>query len=249
MKCPKCGFEQPQALECISCGIIIRKYNEHPMRPPPGSVPETQSPKDTSSGLPVKSFAVALLSLIIILYGAFDWWSSRPVSHGPGVMAQDPPEQTAPSTAPFAFKAYQVTPLADFHVNARVLSKKKYSFGRESDLAPIDLALGWGRMSDESVLQKLKIHQSNRFYFWSTDQFPIPKNEIETHSANMHLIPADSSVLKQIKAARTGDIVDFDGYLVQVTGEDNWKWKSSLSRNDTGNGACEVIFIEQFQIQ
>ena len=39
---------------------------------------------------------------------------------------------------------------------------------RESDLAPVDLALGWGRMSDEAILKDIQISQSGRFYFWHT---------------------------------------------------------------------------------
>ena len=104
-------------------------------------------------------------------------------------------------------------------------------------------------MSDETVLDKIKIRQSNRFYFWSVKQFPIPQKKIETQSANMHLIPADNAILKQIKTARAGDIVDFTGYLVKVTGADGWKWKSSLTRNDMGNGACEVVYVEDFEVQ
>ncbi|MGB9499438.1 MAG: hypothetical protein ACKVE4_06745 [Dissulfuribacterales bacterium] len=89
--------------------------------------------------------------------------------------------------------------------------------------SPIDLALGWGSMSDEAILEKIKIRQSNRFYFWSVKQFPIPQKKIESQSANMHLIPADNVILKQIKTARTGDIVNFTGYLVKVVDADGWK--------------------------
>ena len=30
MKCPKCGFEQPESPECLSCGIIIAKFQKPP---------------------------------------------------------------------------------------------------------------------------------------------------------------------------------------------------------------------------
>ena len=29
MKCPKCGFEQAEALVCASCGIAVNKYLQH----------------------------------------------------------------------------------------------------------------------------------------------------------------------------------------------------------------------------
>ena len=137
---------------------------------------------------------------------------------------------------------------ATFKLKARVLSRERYYTGREAQLAPVDLALGWGRMSDESVLDRIDISQSGRFYRWQTDKFPIPPREIEINSANMHLIPADVAVEDDIKSAVKGNIVKLQGYLVFVKHPDGWKWRSSLKRGDTGDGACEVVYVESFEI-
>ena len=61
-------------------------------------------------------------------------------------------------------------------------------------------------MSDERVLENIKISQSGRFYHWRVDAFPIPRREIETHSANMHLIPANDFVEKAIGKIRQGGL-------------------------------------------
>jgi hypothetical protein len=138
--------------------------------------------------------------------------------------------------------------LADFTIRARVLSKKTYRTGRESQLSPVDLALGWGPMSDERVLEKVSIRQSNRWYFWQVREFPIPRREIERHSANMHLIPASSTVTDQLKSVREGHIVQFSGKLIRAHGDNNWRWTSSLTRDDTGDNACELVWVEEFEI-
>jgi hypothetical protein len=104
-------------------------------------------------------------------------------------------------------------------------------------------------MSDESVLERIDISQSNRYFHWRTDNFPIPRKEIETQASNMHLIPSNETIEKAIKQARKGEIVSFSGYLVRVDAEDGWHWVSSLSRSDTGGGACELIWVESFQIE
>jgi len=44
---------------------------------------------------------------------------------------------------------------------------------------------------------------------------------------------------------RPGEIVNFSGYLVQVNKPNGWKWKTSLTRTDTGFGACEVVWVER----
>src|SRR5689334_16239404 len=144
---------------------------------------------------------------------------------------------------------YSLKPLAKFSLSARVLSRADYSWDTESKLAPVDLALGWGRMSDSVVLDKVDVSQSGRFYYWRVHEFPIPEREIIESSANMHLIPGAADVEHEIKRTRAGDVVEFDGYLVEVTGPNGYRWVSSLSRSDTGAGACELVWVEHFAIQ
>lgn len=176
-------------------------------------------------------------------------WRDEVVDTGPGVLAADPPTQTAPARADaFDLGGYRVTPLADFRIRARVLSRRDYRFDREADLSPLDLALGWGRMSDAEVLADIEISQSGRWYRWHADNLPIPRRELETHSTNAHLIPADARVADTLDRIRRGQVVEFEGRLVRVEGDDGWRWVSSLSRGDTGQGACELIYVERATI-
>ncbi|MDY0250880.1 MAG: hypothetical protein RBR45_12625 [Pseudomonas sp.] len=172
------------------------------------------------------------------------------VQLGPGVMAPaDPQQSTLPSSVQHRVNEYDLTELAQFDIKAKVLSKKDYHVGREADLSPTDLALGWGNMSDESILEDIKISQSGRFYYWRVDSFPIPRKEIETHSANMHLIPANDSVKSTLSQIKKGSIIEMSGSLVNVMANNgDWRWSSSLTRNDTGNGACELVWVKSLRI-
>jgi hypothetical protein len=190
--------------------------------------------------------------LIALLIGLLAWMlQSRHdrVELGPGVRAPDTPEQLAPETPDsFDLKGYRITPLADFRVRAKVLSRETYSLGREAELSPLDLALGWGRMSDEAVLQQIDISQSGRWYRWRTPKYPIPRREIETHSANMHMIPADDYVEDALDDVREGQVIELSGQLVAARAEDGWHWTSSLTREDTGARSCELVFVERVRI-
>jgi len=171
------------------------------------------------------------------------------VNLGPGVHAKESPRQTGikvPSS--FEHGDYTVTPMARFWIRAKVLSREDYSFDREADLSPVDLALGWGNMSDEAVVEQIEISQSGRWYRWSTREPPIPPREIKTHSANMHLIPGDDLVESEIDKVRSGEIIELSGSLVKIKASDGWSWKSSMTREDTGARACELIWVDQFQI-
>ncbi len=192
-----------------------------------------------------------LLFLLVLLVAGWKFYNhSSQITLGPGVFADGVPQQkNGQSFAAHRIDDYNIKGLAKFHIKAKVLSRKNYYIGREADLSPTDLALGWGNMSDESILDKIKISQSGRFYRWNVDSFPIPRREIETHSANMHLIPINDLVKMDIDRAKQGDIVEISGDLVEATSnKDNWRWKSSLTRNDTGGGACELILVKDFEI-
>ena len=191
-----------------------------------------------------------LLSAVVIVGGWALWPSSQFTSYGPGILAPDAPAQTevGASAGDLEWPGYALTPLATFKGKARVLAREDYMLGRETDLSPTDLVLGWGPMSDETVLAEISIRQGNRFYFWHVDAFPIPRREIELNSANMHFIPANQQVADALDDVNPGDLIAFDGFLVKVHADDGWRWRSSLTRNDTGNGACELIWLRDLRV-
>lgn len=196
----------------------------------------------------VRYLLLGLAGLIVVA----SWrHAHRPVAHEAGVLVPEAPVQESVDANPPSLEknGYTIKPLAKFALAARVLSRADYRWDTEAAVAPVDLALGWGRMSDTSVLDKIEISQSGRFYSWSVHEFPIPEREIIESSANMHLIPADRIVQREIERTRAGDVVAFDGYLVEVDGQNGYRWVSSLTRSDSGAGACELVWVEHFDVK
>ena len=139
----------------------------------------------------------------------------------------------------------QVMALENYEGSFRVLGREDYNLGREAEFSPMDIAVGWGEMANPQVYKQIDISQSNRWYHWRIDhEPPISFREIETHSANMHLVPADAYVASQMKKIKKDDLVYLKGALIEIQAPDGWRWKSSLSREDTGNGACELIRVD-----
>jgi hypothetical protein len=62
------------------------------------------------------------------------------------------------------------------------------------------------------------------------------------------MIPASGEVARQLKSVRAGNMVHLKGYLVEVTSPQGFRWKSSLTREDTGGGACELILVESLYV-
>ena len=187
--------------------------------------------------IPFLIFAIAFIAIKL--------YPNKKIEHPPGILVNEAPIQTDLEVPVFFEKDdYIITAKASFNLKARILSIESYSTDRESDLSPIDFALGWGPMSDQAVLDKIEISQSRRWYRWRTDRYPIPRRSIEINSANMHLIPATDKIEDQLEDLYVGNVVELNGFLVYAKGKDNWFWKSSLTRDDTGNHACEVFWVD-----
>jgi len=146
---------------------------------------------------------------------------------------------------PFRHGDFVLSPLAGFSLEARVLSREDYSLGPESALSPTDLALGWRRMADPDVYGTLGVTQAGRWYRyrWDSRGPPIPLPEIVRSSANMHIVPADEHVQRALDVVRPDQRVRLQGWLIEARRDDGWIWRSSLRRDDSGDGACELVYV------
>lgn len=200
-----------------------------------------------------------MVALAAFATGVVALVQSRDVEHPPGVLVSAEPVQIPVQRSPFALGEYLLTPLADFEVEARVLSVERYRIDRGAGVSPIDFALGWGPMSDSAVLEHFRIRQGGRFFSihpveqvieQAVDPAVAPAIDLKTamlHASNMHLIPADDAVFARLKRVKPGHLVRLRGQLVSVAGPGNFTWTSSLSRSDTGNGACELFYVETLE--
>jgi hypothetical protein len=192
-----------------------------------------------------------ILFFLVLFLGVYQAWTTREQPHTPGVLVPYEPVQIEASHRdPIKYKGVVIEPLADYSIQARVLSVERYWFGRMAKISPVDLALGWNLMSDTKVLERLNIHQEDRFYFYSWNgEAPAPADDMANQSANIHIIPASEYVEQEIKKVRVGHIVQLKGRLVRVSFPDGTDIKSSLIRTDRGAGACEVMWVESVAIR
>jgi hypothetical protein len=188
-------------------------------------------------------FKAALL--VYIGWGAWQWYSNRPFHPPDGVLAAGDPQQANLADGDkVQFGHWTLTLRAHYQVTARILSLERYHFDALADLIPEDLALGWGPMSDNRVLRSIDISQSHRFYYWHMPAgSPVAVDSIITHSANTHVIPRTSLVRTQLSRLRPGQVVTLTGELVDGVRDDGVWIRTSLVRNDTGAGACEVLLV------
>jgi hypothetical protein len=193
---------------------------------------------------------LALLAVVVLGYFAL----SRPRSAGAG----DPVDWSRePVQEPTDRPAFQIEsgkgtvtlqPHAGFDVSARVAAAERYRLDAGASLSPVDLVLTWGKLPEEPFKSKVSYQQMTRYYFWRTSAADLDLGYIQSHSSNMHLIPAGDNVRRALLAVDEGDAVRVRGLLVSANREDGFTWDSSLSRTDSGPGACELVWVEEIQI-
>jgi hypothetical protein len=73
-----------------------------------------------------------------------------------------------------------------------------------------------------------------------------------TAMSNNHMITDDPDIARRMRQVRIGDEVRFRGYLVDYTtfkdGAPAGTRKTSIVRTDEGEGACEVVWVQELEI-
>jgi len=147
---------------------------------------------------------------------------------------------------------YTLSLVARYELAGVVVGKKFYFFGWDSQVAPVDLAIVWGKLADEECDKYMRYSQSNRWYYYRySKDCPCNDRYIINHSSNNHIIPANPNISKAVKSIKRKQKIILYGYLVNLKGlhkgNDIW-WNTSLTRADTGDHSCEVFYVEKVRI-
>ncbi len=184
---------------------------------------------------------------------------------GPRPSAEDPtpidvslPPEQAAITAPEAIRVedggwtFVLTPLASYVLRGVVVSRENYHFGWNGSLSPCDVAMVWGELEAGDAWRRLDWSQSGRWYFWRwSGEEPFPNATVVRDSSNTHIVPADSNLARAARALSKGDVAELDGELVAIEGRKGGQtvtWRSSLSRKDTGDGSCEILYLRRLRV-
>jgi hypothetical protein len=151
---------------------------------------------------------------------------------------------------------YTVTPLFHYELYGLVVSQHRsdslldISHRRWNDYLNIkDLCVVWGKNIRSGIYREMK--------FWNRDftcMCSFPDEEMASlfspsHLSNNHILCADKNMSRRILRVRPGDQVYFKGYLVNYSQPANqFSRGTSTERDDTGNGACETVYVTEFKI-
>lgn len=148
----------------------------------------------------------------------------------------------------------EINYVAKYSISGRVVDVQNYyGYDIRNNLSPKDIGISWGFLANEKNHRKVTWSSAgNRYLSWySSDGMWINEmggtNKITEYCSNNHLIPSDNKNKKLIDSIKEGDFVRIEGYLVNVYCKKSdgsyFNWNTSTSRNDTGNGACEIVYV------
>lgn len=112
-----------------------------------------------------------------------------------------------------------------------------------------DVCAIWGKNVETGVYERMTFKNRDFTCFYRYPDRETGALFTENCLSNNHLLPADPLVAKAVLEVRKGDQVRFKGWLVSYGQKGaTYSRGSSTVRNDRGNGACEVVYVTEFEI-
>ncbi len=149
--------------------------------------------------------------------------------------------------------SFTIHPKAEYRVGALVRSKRAYRTDRMAKISPNDFALVWGILTDKHYYRQINISKGGRRYFFKLKKgAQLSVDWVYLNSSNHHLIPANDNIRRALRSVRKNDVIELEGYLVNVHGNikgRTFNWNTSLSREDKGDGSCEIMYVRRIKIR
>lgn len=199
-----------------------------------------------------------LMILFLIIYGmAYFQTDALPDSSEIDEHLYQEPKQDNTDLEPFTRtyhdKQYMIRPQFDYELYGLVVSHKDldekwFNIYYDNDPYNIkDICVIWG--------DNLKNNDFHKVSFWNQTWTCWFQHDYDVHFnhhelSNNHILPDTEEVADLLKYTKPGDQIHLKGQLVNYSliGEGGGERRSSTSRYDKGNGACEVVFVSELTI-
>ena len=148
-------------------------------------------------------------------------------------------------------KEITIKKLYSYEVSGRVVQTyeyKDYYYGDETynTIAKKDVGIVWGNLVQDDILKNIKFSMNGaRFLKYTYRRGDWKKKlgaPIKKLCSNNHLISDDETITSLIKQINKHDYIKISGYLINAYWGNSYL-TTSISRDDEGNGACEVVYV------
>jgi hypothetical protein len=149
---------------------------------------------------------------------------------------------------------YHVAPEYEYDITGMIVSYRHHDNNSRmhrlanDHLNMLDVCVVWGNNTDVAQLHKIDfwngIFTCN---FQTRDQAAWDSFNVNQISNN-HLISNDDTIRDRVRDIQIGDQIHVRGYLSSYGSQGGGTRGTSTTRTDVGDGACETIYVERFEI-
>lgn len=202
-----------------------------------------------------------LLANLVLLAVALWQRNNLPPPNQLSPLLLNEPVQTAIHQAPFTTTkggiTYTVSPLFEYELVGLVVSKHDthtwwdYAHREWNDeLNVADLCVVWGNNVRNGSYQEVHFSSGQFTCNFSTTSDEVFAAFDQTAISNNHLLTDDPYIAKTLAKVQVGDQIMFHGRLAEYAHNHGFAFHRGTStvRTDTGNGACETVFLDSVSI-
>lgn len=168
------------------------------------------------------------------------------------------PRQAAVQAAPIDVTVsgvdYRVEPMYRYALDGLVVSYKVHDADHlvhrlwNDHLNVADVCVVWGHNAAGLDLNAFEFWNGEFTCFVRTHDSAAWRAFRQDQLSNNHLITADPLLRRRIEDLAVGDQVHFEGYLASYSNDSGFHRGTSTTRTDTGNGACETVYVTDFDV-
>ena len=216
------------------------------------------------SGQRFSAFDVQKLNSFILLTSflmlSISFWNRNEL---PGNIDLQPavleaPKQTRSSKEPFEVEFngihYKIEPQYEYDLHGMIVSYRHHDgksrmHRRSNDhLNMLDVCVVWGENAAGDHLRRLSFWNGIFTCNVKTRDLDAWNQFRMNELSNNHLLSDNDFVRDQVSGIAIGDQIRVRGWLAGYSNDGGGQRGTSTTREDTGDGACETIFIERFDI-
>ena len=166
-----------------------------------------------------------------------------------------PAIDAAPISVEQGGSQYRVEPLHRYALDGLVVSYRHHDGDRmihrlwNDHLNVADLCVVWGENARNGDLDLFEFWNGQFTCFFRTRDDGAWRRFRLDQMSNNHLITADPLLRDAIDDVQVGDQIHLEGYLASYANGDGFARGTSTTRTDTGNGACETIYVTRFEVR
>jgi hypothetical protein len=199
-----------------------------------------------------------LASLTVYLFAV---WKVSELPHSAEIKADlqsDPLQMIYSNVKPFELNYggsnYELEPVAKYEISGMIVSHNDVQafddiYHTSNSVDVRDLCLVWGQNVEDDNHLSFNFKNEPWSCHISQKSYDSPGEFKMENLSNNHLLVASSKIRDEIYSLHPGDQVKLTGQLVNygLPGEAPFR-RTSQVRTDEGNGACEVMFVEQVKV-